>query len=131
MTSLVHWNWEMARDDVARYYIFDLRKYSALGRHRPYYEVIRQSIEVIAGLNPSYDPMFDGHYSLEELISDTVSDQLHKLPYIEQSLHLIAVIERAILNTLLYVTELEEYLIICVDARIIDDLLIIGLGKWI
>lgn len=127
MINTSHWSYDEA---PTPYYIFDLNKYRQLGRHRPYFEVIRSTVATIAVLNPSYDPRRTC-YDLEELVSDALRDSLQDVPYIEESLNLIAVLEHAVLDVLRYVTEFDRYLIICVDARLIDNLLIIGLEKWI
>lgn len=116
-------------DDKQIYYVFDLSVYQALGRHRPYYEIIRSTIAEVIKFNPQYRVEF--REQLLECISTVLLDNINHLPYISDQLEIIGIMERIIQRILLYAIKFDEYIVVKSNAIIEDDLLIVGITKWI
>lgn len=111
------------------YYLYDLQAYHRLGRHRPYYEIIRSTVEDVLIFNPEFHPEF--RESLEELIANSIRQHLHLANYIHDRLHLIAEMERIIFRILTYGIKFDKYIIVGSDVRLEGEILIVGITKWI
>lgn len=116
-------------NDKQIYYLFDLECYHQLGRHRPYYEIIRSTIADVIVFNPQYRADF--HDQLMECISTVMVNHLHLAPYISDRLEIIGMMERIIHRILVYAIKFDRYIIVESNVVIEDDLLIVGISKWI